>query len=178
MSKTYIVLIACYSFFSCHLSGQLNKDRPFGQAILLTSNSNETYNAELVALTDSSILIYAQEKYTEINNQNIKKLFLKDYYNPGKKYIIGAALLAIETLAVVGAGSGSSAQAAIHSYACETLFLFIPLTIYSYFIDAPQTTFTFPLNEEDASEVMKHCRYPLGLSDIQLTQLRTEHPGD
>lgn len=170
MSKTYIVLIACYSFFSCHLSGQLNKDRPFGQAILLTSNSNETYNAELVALTDSSILIYAQEKYTEINNQNIKKLFLKDYYNPGKKYIIGAALLAIETLAVV----------ATEVVPQHKLYngLFIPLTIYSYFIDAPQTTFTFPLNEEDASEVMKHCRYPLGLSDIQLTQLRTEHPGD
>jgi len=163
MIKTYLFLVLTVILYSCHLSGRIKQDSPYGENITLYMNSSREVRAELISLTDSSIFINDNLNIKEIKHSQIERLKLNEVYQPGIKIFAEIFLLAAEILVL----SSSSDSDMLIVYG-----LSFPLTIYSFFIYGPKTKFTFPLQKSDAGMLKKYCRYPFSISKAQLSILQ------
>ena len=147
--------------FGCTMSN-LKKDLPYGEEIDIRGSSK--ISGELVALTDSSIIVYLNQEYIELEKEQINTITLADV-NLGSKYLSGVFVTLFYGYAV---------NATFENDETPTGLLFLTggvLSIYTFFIHNPDQSFAFPQNEEERYTLSKYCRYPLGITRNQLDSL-------
>lgn len=160
--KTLFLILLCWLLSSCAPPDVIM--RPEGTMATIYQKDGKDVKGELLAVHDGSILILADTVQTIPRSEILSVGLLID---EGRGWILPVLLLQAAPSLVALAAASVDARLIGAGGLCLA-----GTTWLCFELSTPRTTFREPMKESDLDELSVHLRFPYGLSDSMLSELR------
>lgn len=160
--KTLSLILLCWLLSSCAPPGVIM--RPEGTMATIHEKDGKDVEGELLAVHGGSILVLADSLQTIPRSQILSVGLLID---EGRGWVLPVLLLQAAPSLVALASASVDARLIAAGGLCLA-----GATWLCFELSTPRTMYREPMTESDLDELSVHLRFPYGLSESQLSELR------
>lgn len=166
-TRNYIFILVLVSvLYSCQASNYTPS--PNGDIAELTLKGNRILKGELLAVSDTMILIVKNKSILGIESRSLNQIFFKKYKD--NSWLIGVATMEVLPalmLTLLVASHESDATAAVFA----VTMIPVALSTTLFLTSQPKTTYDGIADKSETDELRKFARYPGGITERQLAEL-------
>lgn len=171
-----VLIISTFIFCSC-VTSPVEVKKPWGETATVKMTDGRELNSELLSVDDSALIFVSNGVLNEVSLSKIDNINVEGYSLKRKK-----TSCMIPMLIGYGIAGGLSVyMLTAEHYTAWPLVLsltsiaMIPITYFAFRSGDPQVKFSPPFKESALKQLKAYCRYPQGLTEEQLAELRLHY---